>query len=185
MPTIIRPIEPIEWARWDSMFMTMIDLLEKLGTTPWNGCYKRFAAVKASIAITLNLGYIRYGRGFNQSLKPVQEWMIARLSNRNVPYLRIEVSTFQNWVSLLWSGLDGIFRRLAEKEMNQGLQHGEKLLYDNVQFWYTFPLEDTIDGCYEPMASDMLVLSSSLTYERVSELIVTQRHIGFLQAIVN
>ncbi|PBK93826.1 hypothetical protein ARMGADRAFT_1079327 [Armillaria gallica] len=181
VPTVIRPTEPIEWARWDSRFTSMIDLLEKLGTKSWNSCYKRFAAVKASIAITFNLGYLRYGRGFNQCLKPVQEWMVARSSSRNVLYLRIEVSTFQNWVSSLWSGVEGIFRRLMEKKMNQSLQHEEKLLYDNVQLWYTFRLEEAIEGSYEPTTSDMLVLSSTLSYERVSELLVTQRRIESLR----
>ncbi|PBK71946.1 hypothetical protein ARMSODRAFT_1016934 [Armillaria solidipes] len=180
VPTVIRHTEPAEWARWDLRFTTMIDLLEKLDMKSWNSCYKRFAAVKASIAITFNLGSLRYGRGFNQCLKPVQEWMVARSSSRNVLYLRIKVSTFQNWVSSLWSGVEGIFRRLMEKKMNQGLQLEEKLLYDNVQLWYTFRLEEAIEGRYEPMPSDMLVLSSTLSYERVSEILVRQRRIESL-----
>ncbi len=156
----------------------MIDVLKKLDTKPWNGCYKRFAAVEASIAITEDLGSRRHGRGFNQCLKPVQEWMVARSFERSVSYLRIEVSTFQNWVSSLWSDLEGIFRRLSEKKTIQSLQHGEEDLYNNVLLWYTFPLEAAVEGHYEPTAREMLILSSTLSYEAISAFLLRQRRIG-------
>ncbi|KAK0192024.1 hypothetical protein F5146DRAFT_999280 [Armillaria mellea] len=175
--TIARATEPAEWANWDVRYTTMVDVLKKLDMKPWNGCYKRFAAVEASIVITEDLGSRHHGRGFNQCLKPVQEWMVTRSFERSVSYLWIRVSTFQNWVSSLWSNLEGIFRHLSEKKLIQGLDHGEEDLYNNVLLWYTFPLEAAVKGHHEPMAREMLVLSSMLSYEVISALLLRQRRI--------
>ncbi len=148
-----------------------MDSLEKLDMKPWNGCYKRFVAVEASIIITRKVVSRPNGKGFNRSLIPVQAWMIARSIKRDIAYLRIRVGTFQNWVSSLWADLEVIFRHLTEKKAAQGLQHEEEELFNNIRLWYMFPLEEALEGRYEPTDKDMRVLSSRLSFQKVTVLL--------------
>ncbi len=97
--------------------------------------------------------------------------MIARSIKRDIAYLRIRVGTFQNWVSSLWADLEVIFRRLTEKKAAQGLQHEEEELFNNIRLWYMFPLEEALEGRYEPTDKDMRVLSSRLSFQKVTVLL--------------
>ncbi len=94
---------------WDLAYSGMIDLLAELDRRPWNMAFKRFAAVQAAIAISESVGVLRIGRGFNQSLKPVQEWMLVRLRSKGITLMAIEIGTFQNWVSSLRTDLEANF----------------------------------------------------------------------------
>ncbi len=44
--------------------------------------YKHFAAVQVVVAISEKLGLIVYGWGRNNSLVPVQTWLLDRLAER-------------------------------------------------------------------------------------------------------
>ncbi|KAK0414393.1 hypothetical protein EV421DRAFT_1918190 [Armillaria borealis] len=166
-----------EWVEWDLAYGSMIDLLAELDRRPWNMGFKRFAAVQASIAITQSLGALRIGRGFNQCLMPVQEWMLVRLRSKGVMFMAIEVRTFQNWLSSLRTDLEAIFRGLTERKARGQLSSDETLLHNTIKVWYSFPWPDAIEGSYEPTTEDMLVLSSTLSYERVGLLLQGQRRL--------
>ncbi|SJL15806.1 uncharacterized protein ARMOST_19311 [Armillaria ostoyae] len=183
-PTVTRPpttpaalTGSAEWVEWDLAYGSMIDLLAELDRRPWNMGFKRFTAVQASIAITQGLGALRIGRGFNQCLKPVQEWMLVRLRSKGVMFMAIEVRTFQNWLSSLRTDLEAIFRGMTERKARGQLSSDETLLHNTIKVWYSFPWPDAIEGSYEPTTEDMLVLSSTLSCERVGLLLQGQRRL--------
>ncbi|KAK0473479.1 hypothetical protein IW261DRAFT_1569893 [Armillaria novae-zelandiae] len=171
------PTEPAQWVEWDLAYGGMIDLLSELDRRPWNMAFKRFAAVQAAIAISESVGVLRIGRGFNQSLKPVQEWMLVRLRSKGITLMAIEIGTFQNWVSSLRTDLEAIFRDLTERKTRGQLSSEETVLHNTVKVWYTFPWPDAIEGSYEPTTEDMLVLSSTLSYEGAGLLLQGQRRL--------
>ena len=151
-------------------------MLAKLDRRPWNMAFKRFVAVQASIAITRGIGALHIGRGFNQSLKPMQEWMLAWLRSKGIVFMGIEIGTFQNWVSSLRTDLEAIFWDLTQRKERGQLSGDETLLHNIIKVWYAFPWTDAIEGSYEPTAEDMLVLSSTWSYERIGSLIQGLRH---------
>ncbi len=155
----------------------MIDLLAELDCRPWNMAFKRFAAVQAAIAISKSVGVLRISRGFNQSLKPVQEWMLVRLRSKGITLMAIEIRTFQNWVLSLCTDLEAIFRDLTERKARGQLSSKEIVLHNTIKVWYTFPWPDAIKGSYKPMTEDMLVLSSMLSYEGAGLLLQGQRRL--------
>ncbi|KAK0227417.1 hypothetical protein EDD85DRAFT_794680 [Armillaria nabsnona] len=144
--TVTRPLttpdaltEPAQWVEWDLAYSGMIDLLAELDCQPWNMAFKRFTVVQATIAISKSVGVLRISRGFNQSLKPVQEWMLVRLRSKGITLMAIEIGTFQNWVSSLRTDLEAIFQDLTERKV-----------------WYTFPWPDAIEGSYKPTTEDIV-----------------------------
>ncbi|KAK0464864.1 hypothetical protein IW261DRAFT_1575100 [Armillaria novae-zelandiae] len=147
------PTEPAQWVEWDLAY----------------------GAVQAAIAISESVGVLRIGRGFNQSLKPVQEWMLVRLRSKGITLMAIEIGTFQNWVSSLRTDLEAIFWDLTERKTRGQLSSEETVLHNTVKVWYTFPWPDAIEGSYEPTTEDMLVLSSTLSYEGAGLLLQGQR----------
>ncbi len=155
----------------------MIDLLAELDRRPWNMALKRFTAVQATIAISESVGVLRIGRGFNQSLKPVQEWMLVRLRSKGITLMAIKIGMFQNWVSSLRTDLEENFRDLTERKARGQLSSEEIVLHNTIKVWYTFPWLDAIEGSYEPMTEDMLVLSLTLSYEGAGLLLQGQRHL--------
>ncbi|KAK0496029.1 hypothetical protein EDD18DRAFT_1353647 [Armillaria luteobubalina] len=142
--TPVAPTEPAQWAEWDLAYSGMIDLLAELGHHPWNMAFKRFAAVQAAIAISGSVGVLRIGRGFNRSLKPVQEWMLVWLRSKGIALMAIGIGTFQNWVSSLRTDLEAIFWDLTERKTRGELSSKETVLHNTIKVWYTFPWPDTI-----------------------------------------
>ncbi|KAK0499195.1 hypothetical protein EDD18DRAFT_1103619 [Armillaria luteobubalina] len=175
--TPVAPTEPVQWAEWDLAYSGMIDLLAELDRRPWNMAFKWFAAVQAAIAISGSVGVLRIGRGFNRSLKPVQEWMLVRLRSKGIALMAIRIGTFQNWVSSLRTDLEAIFWDLTERKTRGELSSEETVLHNTIKVWYTFPWPDTIEGSYEPTTEDMLVLSSVLSYEGAGLLLQGQRRL--------
>ncbi|KAK0474595.1 hypothetical protein IW261DRAFT_1568600 [Armillaria novae-zelandiae] len=167
--------EPAQWVEWDLAYGGMIDLLSELDCRPWNMAFKQFTAVQAAIAISESVGVLRIGRGFNQSLKPVQEWMLVQLRSKGITLMAIEIGTFQNWVSSSRTDLEAIFWDLTERKTRGQLSSEETVLHNTVKVWYTFPWLDAIEGSYEPTTEDMLVLSSTLSYEGAGLLLQGQR----------
>ncbi|KAK0492024.1 hypothetical protein EDD18DRAFT_1109428 [Armillaria luteobubalina] len=177
LTTPVAPTEPVQWAEWDLAYSGMIDLLAKLDRHPWNMAFKRFAAVQATIAISRSVGVLHIGRGFNRSLKPVQEWILVQLRSKGITLMAIGIGTFQNWVSSLCTDLEAIFWDLTERKTRGELSSEETILHNTIKVWYTFPWPDAIEGSYEPMTEDMLVLSSVLSYEGARLLLQGQRRL--------
>ncbi|KAK0489985.1 hypothetical protein EDD18DRAFT_1109856 [Armillaria luteobubalina] len=173
--TPVAPTEPAQWAEWDLVYSGMIDLLAELDHCPWNMAFKRFAVVQAAIAISGSVGVLRISRGFNGSLKPVQEWMLVRLRSKGIALMAIRIRTFQNWVLSLCTDLEAIFQDLTERKTRGELSSEETILHNTIKMWYTFPWPNTIKGSYEPTTEDMLVLSLALSYEGAGLLLQGQR----------
>ncbi len=158
------------------MFPTMIDVLVALGNKDWNSTYKRFAAVQVVVAISEKLGLIVYGWGRNNSLVPVQTWLLDRLAERPARYLHVEWRTFQNWVSALWNDLELVYRHLVRRVVeNLPLTVDGRRVYDRLKVWYTLPLADAMTGVYTPTDQELLVLKDTTPYETWTALIAAQR----------
>ncbi|KAK0496131.1 hypothetical protein EDD18DRAFT_1106011 [Armillaria luteobubalina] len=131
--TPVAPMEPAQWVEWDLMYSGMIDLLAELDRRPWNMAFKWFAAVQAAIAISGSVGVLHIGRGFNQSLKPVQEWMLVWLRSKGITLMAIGIRTFQNWVLSLCTDLEAIFWDLTERKMRGELSSKETVLHNTIK----------------------------------------------------
>ncbi|PBK63771.1 hypothetical protein ARMSODRAFT_979646 [Armillaria solidipes] len=165
-----------EWPRWDTMFLTMIDVLVTLGNKDWNSTYKCFAVVQVVVAISEKLGLIVYGWGCNNSLVPVQTWLLDRLAERPAQYLHVEWRTFQNWVSALWNDLELVYRHLVRRVVeNLPLTVDGRRVYDRLKVWYTLPLADAMTGVYTPTDQELLILKDTMPYEAWTALIAAQR----------
>ncbi|KAK0432204.1 uncharacterized protein EV420DRAFT_1702740 [Desarmillaria tabescens] len=165
-----------DWPRWDTMFPTMIDVLVTLRMKNWNSMYKRFAAVQVVVAILEKLGLVVHGWGCNNSLIPVQTWLLDRMSSRPARYLHVEWRTFQNWVSALWNDLELVYWHLVKRVTdNLPLSVDSGQVYDRLRVWYTLPLADAMTGVYTPTDQELLVLKDMTPYESWTALIAAQR----------